>query len=197
VSQVSTVTEQEQAQAALGALRKAMRRFYYLRNQNQLALIGADPKVKLKPREVRAILLECRDPVKEREAAAQVRDLLYGINGREPTVAEMQHGLLDDEGMGFWPALIGLVATAGGSAALTSMFNYLSRREETAQARIRPPGAIQQLGSAAGQTAPIIVALTVLGVGGYLGWRFLLKKKPETVREAAKEPPTEAEEVEE
>lgn len=173
-------TTPTQANRELDRLRESMRRFYRLRSLNQLALVGADPQIKRKPREVRAVLLECRDTAKEREVADGLRDLLYGICGREPTPSEVQYKLLDDEGLGLLPAIIGLAAVVGGAAALTAGFNYLSQREETARARLRGgaiSGAISELRGDAGRTAPLVVALAVLGVGGYLGWRYLLKPK--------------------
>lgn len=107
----------------------------------------------------------------ETEAATGLRNLLRAVYQREPEPAEVLSGV-SDEALGLLPALplLPLAIVAGGAITLTSLFSWLTAREETAQ---RAAGMTHSWSEVIGQAAPVwgpILATAAVAGGAYWLW---------------------------
>lgn len=162
-----------EASRALADLRKQMLRFYRARARTMEALQGRR-KMRATPAQASELLSRIRDPEQETKAFVGLRDLLRLIFERDPTAAELAAGVppVDHEQLGVLP-LLPIAAVAGGAITLSTLFSWLTAREETAQREMGMETTWPELlGRTSSYWAPVLLAAAV-GVGTWVVWREL------------------------
>lgn len=196
------------AAQSLERLRTAIRRFQMARLKTGELRAGLVPAA-VPPSEVSRYLALYRDAELERRTVEDLRSLLHGILGREPTMDELEAGVPDENQLGqlgLLPAVIGIVALIGGSAVLTNAFEAMTAHEDRVRTEIlaRTP-ALQEswysrLWSSARGPVKTVAVVAAVGAAGYIAWELLGKKYVSGLLPAKKEPlknPDEDEEPEE
>ncbi len=157
-----------QTQQQLAKLRQAIAKFQTLRARTNKAIEG-------KP-ELAATVAQMRDDAKEREVVEALVDLNRLILQRDPSAEELQTGVPGDEALGILP-LLPLVAIGGGAWSLSSIFGYLSDREQRIQRQLGMTSSWSDvLGNVSSWIMPLIVVGGV-GFGGFYLYKKFLKKE--------------------
>jgi hypothetical protein len=156
------------AQQVLRKVRKEIAKFHEIRRRNNEVAAGLR-QGSVPPDQARQLILQGRDPEKEREAVEQLRQLITIIHGRPPTKEEMQVGIPDgfENGMGIIqvPAVVA-IGLASAGAGVYSVFSYLRAREETIQHQTATP--MERLMNAASRNIWAIAAAGAVGVGALM-----------------------------
>jgi len=171
------VTSQQiegEAKRNLTELRKAINRFQTARLSTNAAIAGtAANKKGLPPWEIARKVRELRDVDMTNRAVSDLRDLMTLLYGRQPTESELEAGPPDGEALGVWVipgSVIALTAIAGGSWALSGLFDYLTQRELRIQAELGIRNT--SLWDTLLGYAPKAAMVGGVGVGAYLLWRW-------------------------
>lgn len=178
MTQPQLTAEQQQALVALERLRLAIAKFHTARLVTDEALAGMrvvrDAAGQIKhPSTLMPIVQGARDGAAERNAVMQLRDLLRLVYQREPTPEEMRLSIPPTESLGvWWLAPVAVSAIVGGSFSLTSLFNYLTEREKTAQGQmgLRPAATWADVVHDWAPTVVPAIVVVGLGVGGWVLW---------------------------
>jgi hypothetical protein len=160
-------------QKEIEELKKAISRFHSLRNKtNEFLLLGTK---NLTPVQVAEKVRALRDPETELQAVEDLRTILALIHSQEPEDVEPKKALASLGSLGVIPFVIYPIV-AGGAISLTSLFNYLAKREE------RIMGELQ---GGSFMTNPI--TLLAVGAGSLMGGVYLWKKYKKGTKNENKE----------
>jgi hypothetical protein len=156
------------AQQVLRKVRKEIAKFHEIRRRNNEVAAGLR-QGSVPPDQARQIILQGRDPSKERQAVEQLRQLITIIHGRPPTKEEMQIGIPEgfEAGMGAIqiPAVVA-IGLASAGAGVFSVFSYLRAREETIQHQTATP--MERMMNAAANNIWAIAAAGAVGLGAVM-----------------------------
>ena len=177
------------AQRQLLSLRQAIDAFHKARQTTNEAIAGMR-KASYPPQELAQRVASMRSSEMEQRAVEELREVMRWTLQREPNEHEMRAGPAQDGSLGFLPAIpiataaVVLAGVAGGAWTASSLFGYLTEREERMQAElgIRRNDFGDTIRRVQILAIPVL-ALSAAGVVGYYYWKS--KKGAEAALEQA------------
>jgi len=162
-------TDVANAQQILKQVRREIAAFHNLRRRNNEVAAGLRMGL-VPPMQARQIMAQLREPQKEQEAVAMLRQLIGILAGREPTRQEVQAGLPPgiENSLGAWPAVV-VTGVAATGASVYSIFSYLRAREENIFQQTANPA--ERMMRRVTDNIWSITALGAVGVLGYMYWK--------------------------
>jgi len=171
--------DEKQVQELLDYLAELVKQHHQLRLANDAVAFGA-AKGKVPPEKAREVIKKERDKAKEAEAIAELKKLYAALNLEIKNGPDELKKKEDGGGMGVFPVLA-IAAIAGGALTLTSLFTYLTEREQRIQTEVtgQSGGFLDNL--LTGQTGTL-VKVGGLGLLAYFGWKWWQEREGKGLR---------------